>query len=194
MAENRFWADPSTSPKRKYRFLLNLPNAGSDASWMITKDNRPSFNITEATHSYLNHTFYFPGRVEWQTVSFSIVDPVSPDATALLVGILGAAGYSIPNNLATEASKSTMSKADATKIMGLVTISALGANGFAVDEWTLHNAWLKNVTMGDFDYTDDSLVSMDVELRYDFATYRPLKGSAPGSKEVGDGATSLQSV
>ena len=88
MPTNQFWANPETSPKRKYRFLLELPNAGADASWMITKVNRPSFNITEATHAYLNHTFYFPGRVEWQTVSFTIVDPVSPDATALLMGIL----------------------------------------------------------------------------------------------------------
>jgi hypothetical protein len=185
MAENRFWANPSTSPKRKYRFLLSLPSLGSDASWMITKVNRPSFNITEATHSYLNHTFYFPGRVEWQTVSFSIVDPVSPDATGMLMGVLGAAGYQIPANLAGNpgGSYGTMSKAAATDAMKLVKIKSINAQGDAIDEWTLHNAWMKNVTMGDYDYSDDSLLSIDVEVRYDFATYfiTPNGGTPQGS-------------
>ena len=197
MADNRFWANPTTSPKRKYRFLLNLPNAGADASWMITKVNRPSFNITEATHSYLNHTFYFPGRVEWQTVSFSIIDPVSPDATALLVGILGAAGYQIPANLAGSPGSSygTMSKAAATEVMGLVEIKSLHADGSPVDTWTLHNAWMKNVTMGDHDYSDDSLLSMDVELRYDFATYFNVAGTQPpGIAAIEKGADKLSGL
>ena len=196
MADNRFWANPTTSPKRKYRFLLNLPNAGADASWMITKVNRPSFNITEATHSYLNHTFYFPGRVEWQTVSFSIVDPVSPDATALLVGILGAAGYQIPANLAGSPGSSygTMSKAAATEVMGLVELKSLAADGSPVDTWTLHNAWMKNVTMGDHDYSDDSLLSMDVELRYDFATYFTYASSPPGIAAIEKGANKLSGL
>ena len=196
MADKRFWANPSTSPKRKYRFLLTLPNAGADASWIVTKVNRPSFNITEATHSYLNHTFYFPGRVEWQTVSFSIVDPVGPDATGLLVGILGAAGYQLPANLAGNAGASygTMSKAAATSVMGIVQLSSLDSSGTPVDTWKMHNCWMKNVTMGDYDYSDDSLLSMDVELRYDFATYQvntdqsyPNTGNAP----IGTGLSKL---
>jgi|TARA_R110000824_G_scaffold168788_3_gene345747 hypothetical protein len=199
MAEKRFWANPATSPKRKYRFLLSLPNAGADASYLVTKVNRPSFNITEATHSYLNHTFYFPGRVEWQTVSFSIVDPVGPDATGLLVGILGASGYQIPANLAGNAGGSygTMSKAAATSVMGIVQLSSLDANGTPVDTWKMHNCWMKNVTMGDYDYSDDSLVSMDVELRYDFATYQvnttqafPNTGVAP----IGTGLSKLSDL
>ena len=196
MADKRFWANPSTSPKRKYRFLLTLPNAGADASWIVTKVNRPSFNITEATHSYLNHTFYFPGRVEWQTVSFSIVDPVGPDSTGLLVGILGAAGYQLPANLAGNAGASygTMSKAAATSVMGIVQLSSLDSSGTPVDTWKMHNCWMKNVTMGDYDYSDDSLLSMDVELRYDFATYQvntdqsyPNTGNAP----IGTGLSKL---
>jgi len=183
---SRFWANKAASPKRKYRFRLVLPNAGADAQWMITKVNRPSFNITEATHSYLNHTFYFPGRVEWQTVSFSIIDPISPDSTAILMGIMGAAGYTIPkspkgNSLGSYA---TMSKQKAVDAMSLVKLEALTAEGVPADEWTMHNCWMKNVTMGDFDYTDDSLVSMDVELRYDFATYKAIEGNPSGETQI----------
>ena len=187
-----FWANKGSSPKRKYRFLLRLPNV--NASWTITKVNRPSFNITEATHSCLNHTFYFPGRVEWQTVTFTMVDAVTPDATAILMGILGAAGYNFPTTLDGEA-YNTMSKAEAVQAMGEAQIVALDSNGANIDKWTLHNAWMKNVTMGDFDYTDDSLLSLDVELRYDYASYKiETKGAsglaaAIGSREPKSGGT-----
>jgi hypothetical protein len=189
MPTSRFWANKEASPKRKYRFRLILPNAGTDSQWMITKVNRPSFNVTEATHSYLNHTFYFPGRVEWQTVSFSIIDPVQPDSTSVLMGIMGAAGYQVPKSPKGNAlgSYATMSKEKAVNAMSLVKLQALNAEGDQVDEWTLHNCWMKNVTMGDFDYSDDSLVSMDVELRYDFAIYKAYEGT-PGdaSKQISD--------
>jgi hypothetical protein len=39
-----------------------------------------------------------------------------------------------------------------------------------LETWTLKNPWVKSVTMGDLDYTSDDVLSMDVTLRYDWAT------------------------
>jgi hypothetical protein len=36
---------------------------------------KPSFALGEATHSFLNHTFKFPGRVTWNDVTITMVDP-----------------------------------------------------------------------------------------------------------------------
>lgn len=77
MADNfgsKFWANITSEPKRKYRFILNL--AGID-SWVITRVDRPSFNVSESEHTFFNHKFYYPGKVEWQTVSFTTVDPIN---------------------------------------------------------------------------------------------------------------------
>ena len=52
---------------------------------------------------------------------------------------------------------------------------------------------MKNVTMGDYDYSDDSLLSMDVELRYDFATYYS-DNQPSGTNDIKNGAAKLTSL
>ena len=36
----------------------------------------------------LNHKFYYPGRLEWQTIDVTLVDPVSPDAVSTVNDII----------------------------------------------------------------------------------------------------------
>ena len=194
MADNfgsKFWANITSEPKRKYRFILEL--AGID-SWVITKVDRPSFNITETEHTFYNHKFYYPGKVEWQTVSFSLVDPISPDATAYLVGILGACGYQVPSPFQYQ----SISKEAAVNVLGEVKIKAKNAEGANVEVWTLKNAWVKNADMSDFDYTSDDMLTMSIELRYDYALFNSvvtggakLPIQATGVKSKGDSGISI---
>ena len=46
-------------------------------------------------------------------------------------------------------------------------------------ERTLKNAWVKNVNMNNFEYASDDMLTMDIELRYDYALYNsiPLGGA-----------------
>jgi hypothetical protein len=160
--------------KRKFRFLLTLSKGSSGGNiaiptvekWLIQKVTRPSFQISEATHSYLNHTFYFPGRLTWQDVSFTIVDALYPDTSGILMGMLEQSGYRLP--AAADANAQTMSKA---KSIINLDIQAIDADGKAVDKWTLYNAWISQSNFGDFDYTADDLMSVDVTVKYDYATY-----------------------
>lgn len=163
----RFWANKTAEPKRKYRFILNL--AGID-SWVITKVQRPSFNVTETEHTFYNHKFYYPGKVEWQTVTFTTVDPINPDATGYLMGILGACGYNVP----APGNYASISKQRAVEILGEIKIRAKNAEGKDVEVWTLRNAWVKNVNMNEFEYASDDMLSMDIELRYDYALYNSM--------------------
>ena len=165
-----FWYSPNTSPKRQYRWLMNI---GGIPQWIIKKVNKPSFSINEAKHSYLNHTFYYPGRVEYEKSSITLVDPVSPDATAIMMKLLEASGYSIPN---TGNVTQTISKKNATSALGNVTISQLGAEGEAVDQFTFINAWLSSAKFGDLDYESDNLIALQIEIRYDFVRM-PLYGA-----------------
>jgi 1,2-phenylacetyl-CoA epoxidase PaaB subunit len=195
MADNfgsKFWANITSEPKRKYRFILEL--AGIDA-WVITKVDRPSFTVSETEHAYYNHKFYYPGRVEWQTVSFSLVDPISPDATAYIMGMLGACGYQIP----TPFQYQSISKEASVNILGEVKIKAKNAEGANVEIWTLKNAWVKNATMSDFDYTSEDMLTMDIELRYDYALFNSVDGGgaalsiqSAGVKSKGNTGISIQ--
>ena len=73
-----FWTDAQQGqdPKRKFRFLVTLGNMPNGAQWFAKTVKKPNFSITEVTHQFLNHTFYYPGRMEWQTTDVVLVDPM----------------------------------------------------------------------------------------------------------------------
>ena len=60
-------------PKRKFRFTVEFQGVQSSQGgailWYEKTVNKPSFQIAEAEHKYLNHTFYYPGSVTWQDIS-----------------------------------------------------------------------------------------------------------------------------
>ena len=52
-------------PKRQFRWLVTFGNSDLK-SWYAKSVKKPSFTIGETPHQFINHTFYYPGRVEWQ--------------------------------------------------------------------------------------------------------------------------------
>ncbi len=177
-----FWNDKIVEPKRQFRWLLSVDGI---PYYTIKKVNRPSYEVAEAEHKFINHTFYFPGRVTYNTVSFDIVDTASPDAAETLKQILFAGGYALPKdeNVATQ----TITKHGGVTALGRVTIELLGGGGkqgstagggivspendegAILEYWTLHNAWIKKIEFSELDYEGDDLSTITVELRYDYA-------------------------
>lgn len=167
-----FWASKASEAKRKFRFKLRVAMAGSSfEEWVITKVTRPSFSITDTSHSYLNHTFKFPGRINWEDVSFSVVEPLVTDSTDILMAMLYQSGYRFPS------STNHRTIAKETSIIDTFEISALDAKGNPADTWTLRNPWISQASFGEFDYTADDLMGFDVTIKYDFAMYKGLKGT-----------------
>lgn len=176
-----FWANRATEPKRAYRWLVSLN--GIDA-WLAKSIDKPSFTLGVSEHAYLNYDFKFPGRVKWNDITLSLVDPVAPDATATMVEILRESGYRYPNESSPENSQSgqtplTISKKRAVDALGSVLIKQLdadGAKGF-IEVWRLENAWIKDVKFGKLDYKSEDIVSIDIQLVYDWATLNPTDGT-----------------
>jgi hypothetical protein len=160
-----FWSDVNTEPKRAYRWILLL---GGVPQWMIKKVGKPAMTISETEHTYLNHKFWYPGRVEWNTVAVTLADPVEPDAAATMVRIINESGYNLPTDQ-NAAESSTMSKKNAVGALGSVKIQQIGPDGETIEEWELVNAWIKDVKFGELDYTSDDMVDVELELRYDYA-------------------------
>ena len=178
----QFWASPGVEPKRAYRWLVRF-NTNHDQldEWLIKKVSpRPSWKLSESTHFFLNHTFYYPGRVEYDELSVTLVDAVTPNSARTLQTWLSQAGYVPPS----EANRNfgTVSKAGFTAPgnVGLsqVEIEQLNETGHVLETWTLHNTWVKAVKYGDLDYESDDLLDIELTLRYDFFTL--TQGSARG--------------
>ena len=54
-----FWTQPSRDPKRNFKFLVSFPTMDGGMAWYAKKVDKPSFTVNEASHKYLNHTFYY---------------------------------------------------------------------------------------------------------------------------------------
>ena len=170
-----FWTTVNSAtndPKRGFRWQIsfdNLTEDGDSVVWFAKKVSKPNFSITESKHSFLNHNYYWPGRVEWQEISLTLVDPVSPDAVSKTNQIIAKMGYAIPTGT-TEDDMASMSKGKSKDALGVVKISQLDAGGKEIEIWTLQSAWVKTVKFGELSYEDDNLIEIELVLRYDWAT------------------------
>mgnify|MGYP001180193234 FL=1 len=168
-----FWTDVGSTdadPKRGFRWKIQFDNLAGDGEsivWFAKKVEKPNFEVTESEHSFLNHKYYWPGRVTWAPINLTLVDPVSPDAVGQTNKIIEAMGYQIPkdgNDLV------SMAKGKSQSALGAVVISQLDSNGKEIEIWTLKQAWLKDVKFGELSYESDDLIEISLTLRYDWAT------------------------
>ena len=154
-----FWSDPGIEPKRAYRWKVQADGLIGGNYWIATKVDKPSFKVGEYAHKLLNHTFYYPGRVEWDQLTMTIVDPGGLGRTAgvdeaeldmakqLMRGIYGS-GYTDPR-----------------------------VNMRTGDKFTLNNAWILDAKFGNLDYSSEEAVTIDLTIRYDWAKLEGVNGN-----------------
>ena len=172
-----FWTDINDNqedPKRNFRFKVTIngfnnaaqPGGNDTLVWWAKKVQKPNFTVAEVKHVFLGHTFYYPGKTEWQEITMTLVDPVTPNAMAILSKIHEESGYELPNK---EKLKSQGKKKSANAL-GAVVIEQIDADDNTVEKWTLQNPFLKKVSFSDLDYENDDLTTVDIAFRYDWAT------------------------
>lgn len=174
-----FW-DRTVEPKRTYRWVLDISTLGSDVQWVAKSVTRPSWNVTHHAHKFINHTFNYPGRVEWQPIEIKLIDPASPiDTSASFLKVLRSSGYTFPDSL--DNAKTTITKASAVGALGSLRIRQIAENGNKVlDEWKLYNAFATNVTMGELNYEGDELIEIGMTIVYDWAYMTKSGSGKPG--------------
>jgi len=185
-----FWSNASVSPKRKYNWLCEISQGkgGKLESWVIKKVTKPGWTSTEAVHRFLNYTFYYPGKVQWDEIQMTLVDPGGQkDTSEILYKTLLNSGWNMPRNLK---KVTTVSKAAAKRAIGDIKIRQIDHAGTPVEEWTLKNAWIKSMKFGELNYEGDELMEIILALRYDWAELKIPKGAS----RVGVGTTSGQSI
>jgi len=108
------------------------------------------------------------------------------DMTAKIFNILKKFGYQPPNDVGAQlaggnfqaGSLKTFSKFAATAVVPAIKIQQLDSSGSVLEEWTLNNAWIKEVNFGELDYTSEDHVEITLKLRYDWAEFQiPAVGS-----------------
>lgn len=170
-----FWggqAGALVDPKRSFRWLITFGNkSGVIQSWYAKSAQKPRYELSETPHQFLNHEFYYPGRVTWQEVSVTLVDPAREnDSSIALMDALQQAGYQLPINLPN--ASNTITKQNAIAAAGnTIFLDQIGLNESDIlERWTLVNPWIKNVNFGELNYESEDMVQIELTLRYDYAT------------------------
>ena len=173
---NIFWSSTQPDPKRQYRFelIINPPEGGSGLAtvpaFTIKTVSKPKVTVSSVPHMYLDHEFKYPGRVTWDPVSVTLVDPGNKgqDMAFSLMERMGLSGYKYPTTDAV--AKVALSKEKANKAAGrTVYIRQLDAEGLTVEQWGLRNAFITSLDFGGLDYSADELSEVTVEFTYDWA-------------------------
>lgn len=177
-----FWTDGGLAgnkdPKRNFRWKVEIGGVANASAaidsktegsliWWAKKVQKPNFTTAESKHVFLGHSYYWPGKTEWQEITMTLVDPVSPGATAHFYKMVQDAGYTLPSP---NGSLETQSKSKSVVSLGPIVITQLDADGGAVETWTLKNPFIKKISFSDLDYENDDLTTIDLSLRYDWAT------------------------
>ena len=179
-----FWTSALSEPKRKHRFILRIPDlivpngplqGQAFPEYLAKSVTKPSYTVGTTDHKFLGNTYYYPGAVTWNDVTAVIVNSTTPDGNELLYSALQQMGYLKPdiqedifnNNL----DPSTPNKAAALATLGQVEFEELSGTGGTLGTWKLQNAFITNVTFGDLDYADEALLDINIQFKYDWATY-----------------------
>jgi hypothetical protein len=179
-----FWNDREKfDTKRAYRWIAIINRI---EPYAIKSVSKPSFSISETSHRFLNHTYYYPGRVEWNTVDVVLVDPLSPDGTKTILHLIEQAGYD--PNIGVNTKLKTMSKSSAVNALANFKIKQLDASGASVEVWDLVHPWIKDVKFSDLSYDSDDLMNINLTIRFDWAEvwtkndpWPLLNGTVPGN-------------
>lgn len=173
MAESNFWTDTlnPTDPKRNFRFRVTI---GGDTIWWAKDVDQPEATVSAAEHDFMQHKFYFPGKVTWNEISMTLVDPVSPGALDSLFRKLSGAGYKIPGNINDPTAFTSISKAASNVALGEIVIQVLEAGGNTVHEWRLNNSFMIKITSSKLDYATEDLMQITLSVKYDWASYTGL--------------------
>ena len=169
-----FWNSNQVEPKRAFRFLLELsPLSEPDAiaSYFVKTAGVPKFQMDGMGEvKYIQHTFKYPGRITWQPIDITLLDPATPDSAAIMMNILRASGYEKPAT--PENALPSISKLKSNDAMGQVFLKQIGADGEEISEWSLWNPFLTSVDFGQMGYDSDDLLEYTLTIDYDYATYK----------------------
>ena len=169
-----FWTENTTEPKRNFRWRVTLGGAFANASsggivWWAKTVDTPSYNVTDVTHSFFDNEYKFPGRVQWQDVNMTLVDPITPNAVQMTNEIILNSGYTIKGTQEFGQNPTSITKRAANTAMGNVLIEILKGDGSPVETWTLNNPFITSVKFSTLDYTNDDMRTIDLTLKYDWA-------------------------
>lgn len=147
--------------KRKNRWLFTIPEVSAEGINALppSKASRPSLSFKELSMEHMTETVYYPGKPEWKAVTLTLYDIYKPQHK-LWEWIYSY--YDVEN---AELKYSVGFKKPEAR---LILYDGIGGE---LETWFLESVWCQDISFGDLDMGSSEVVTVDLTLRYDRATY-----------------------
>ena len=141
-------------PKVQNRFIMYINGI---PAYLIKKASAPGFEAGEIILDHINVYRKIKGKVRWNDMTLELYDPITPSGAQSVMewarlaheSVTGRDGYS------------DFYKKD-------VTLNILGPVGDVVGEWIIKQAYVKNATFGEYDWSSDAAVNLTVTIAMDY--------------------------
>ena len=142
-------------PKLQNRFIMYIDGI---PAFLVKKISRPNIQFGEVTLDHINVKRKIKGKADWQNVTATLYDPVTPSGAQDVMewvrlsheSVTGRDGYS------------DFYKKD-------IRFNALGPVGDVVEEWILKGAYASQANFGEMDWATDTPVEISLTIRMDYA-------------------------
>ena len=142
-------------PKVQNRFIMYIDGI---PAFLVKKISRPNIQFGDVTLDHINVKRKLKGKADWQNVTATLYDPVTPSGAQAVMewvrlsheSVTGRDGYS-----------------DFYKKE--IRIKTLGPVGDIVEEWILKGAYCQNANFGDMDWTSDTPANINMTIVMDYA-------------------------
>lgn len=137
-------------PKVANRFIMYVDGI---PSFLIKKVSSPSFDAGEITLDHINVYRKVKGKVRWSDISMELYDPIVPSGAQAVMEWLRLSHESVTGR----DGYSDFYTKD-------VVINILGPVGDIVSEWIIKGAFIKSSNFGEYDWSNDQNVNIQVTL------------------------------
>jgi len=141
-------------PKVQNRFIMYIDGI---PSYLVKSATSPSFTDNIIKLDHINTYRKLRGKREWQDMTLSLYDPITPSGAQAVMewarlgyeSVTGRAGYA------------DFYKKD-------VTLNAVGPVGDIVGEWIIKGAFVQSSNFGQYDWSVDDAVDIELTLSMDY--------------------------
>lgn len=173
-----FW-NTAGEPLRQFRWYMTfgaiVGQRLDGVKYALKKVDKPKAKINEITHKYLNHFYYYPGRLEWESINMTIAATLNPSVDDILYKILQDSGYVYPSS---QEERNTISKPKSNAAIGnTIYITQIDSNGNVIEQWNLKKPFFTSVQFGPLDYASEEIVEIQCTIRYDSAELLTKNGN-----------------
>jgi len=142
-------------PKVQNRFIMYIDGI---PAFLVKKISRPNVQFGDITLDHINVKRKLKGKADWQNVTATLYDPVTPSGAQAVMewvrlsheSVTGRDGYS------------DFYKKD-------IRFNALGPVGDIVEEWIMKGAYVQQANFGEMDWSVDTPVEITLTIRMDYA-------------------------